>query len=193
MGDLAMKTAVRINVSKIVISALLCAIGIIIPLYSPLKVVLEPASFTLGSHIAIFIAMFISPSVAIAVALGTTLGFFLGGFPIVIVLRAATHIVFALFGAVVLQKKQDILKSTAKSAVFAVYIGLIHAVCEVAVVIPFYLGSGMSQAYYAKGFVVSVILLVGVGSVAHSVADFILAYIIWRALRVNNLSRAVLH
>jgi niacin transporter len=182
-----MKAAAKSGVSKIVISALLCAIGIIIPLYSPLKILLEPASFTLGSHIAIFIAMFISPAVAVAVSLGTTLGFFLGGFPIVIVLRAASHIVFALLGAVILQKRPDIIKSPVKSAVFAVFTGLVHAICEVAVVIPFYFGSGMSQAYYTKGFLVSVILLVGVGTVIHSTVDFILAYVIWRALRVNNL------
>ena len=185
-----MKTAKTTYVSKIIISALLCAIGIIIPLYSPLKIVLEPASFTLGSHIAIFIAMFISPAVAVAVSLGTTLGFLLGGFPIVVVLRAATHIVFALIGALVLQKKPDILRSTFKSAAFSVYIGLIHGVCEVVVVTPFYFGSGMSQAYYAKGLMVSVILLVGIGTVIHSTVDFILAYIIWRGLRINNLSRA---
>lgn len=186
-----MKTSSMSNVSKIVISALLCAIGIIIPMYSPLKIVLEPASFTLGSHIAIILAMFISPSVAVAVSVGTTLGFFLGGFPIVIVLRAATHLVFALTGALILQKKPDILKSMVKSAVFSVYIGLIHAVCEVAVVAPFYFGSGMSGAYYAKGFMVSVVLLVGIGTLIHSTLDFIMAYIIWRALRSNSLSRSV--
>jgi len=60
---------------NLVISALLCAVGIIIPMFSPLRFVIEPASFTLGSHIATFIAMFISLPVAIAVSLGTSLGF----------------------------------------------------------------------------------------------------------------------
>ncbi len=176
------------KVRKLVIAALLCAIGIVIPLYSPIKIVLEPASFTLGSHIAIIIAMFISPFVAGSVAVGTTLGFLLGGFPIVIVIRAASHIVFALVGAFILQKRPYILGSIPRAGIFSLIIAVIHAVCEVLVVIPFYFGSGMTEAYYAKGFVTSVVLLVGVGTVVHSMLDFILAFIIWRALRSSKIA-----
>ena len=74
----------RNNSSSMVISALLCAIGIIIPIISPLKITLEPASFTLASHVAIFIAMFISPASALFVAAGTAAGFMIAGFPIAV-------------------------------------------------------------------------------------------------------------
>jgi niacin transporter len=170
------------------IAALLCAIGIIIPMFSPLKIVLEPASFTLGSHVAIFIAMFISPAVAVFVALGPTAGVFFGGFPIVIVMRAAPHVVFALIGALILQKRRDILDSAASAMFFSFVIAVIHAACEVAVVTPFYFGQTMSQGYYAKGFVTSVILLVGIGSVVHSMVDFIISLYIWKPLQkvINN-------
>ena len=47
------------------------------------------------------------------------------------------------------------------------------------VVIPFYFGASMSKAYYAKGFFVSVVLLVGLGTVAHSMFDFFLSRLIW--------------
>ena len=57
-----------------VIAALLCAIGIIIPLFSPLKIILEPMSFTLASHVPTFLAMFISPVTAIFVSIGTAIG-----------------------------------------------------------------------------------------------------------------------
>ncbi len=98
-------------------AALLCAVGIVIPLFSPIKIVMEPASFTLASHVALFVAMFISPFTAAVVTVGTTLGFLLGGFPIVIVARAATHIVFVLIGAVV--AVPDILKPLWLSQVFS--------------------------------------------------------------------------
>ena len=68
------------SVQKLTTAALLIAIGIIIPMFSPLKILIEPASFTLASHVAVMLAMFISPGVAGAVAVGTTLGFFFGGF-----------------------------------------------------------------------------------------------------------------
>ena len=42
-------------------TALLTAIAILIPIVMPFKIVIPPASYTLGSHIAIFIAMFLSP------------------------------------------------------------------------------------------------------------------------------------
>ncbi|MGI5936584.1 MAG: hypothetical protein ACOX7I_07280 [Oscillospiraceae bacterium] len=170
------------NVKKLVVAALLCAVGIIIPMYSPVKIVLEPASFTLGSHIAIIIAMFVSPFVAGAVAVGTALGFFLAGFHIVIVIRAASHIVFALIGAYILQKRPAILGSIPRAGLFSLLIAVIHGVCEVLVVMPFYYGS-----MNAEEFTRSVILLVGVGTVVHSMVDFILAYVIWRALRSSRI------
>lgn len=67
------------SVQMLCISALLIAVGIVIPMVMP-KIVIPPASFTLASHVPIFIAMMISPPVAMAVAIGTTLGFFLAGF-----------------------------------------------------------------------------------------------------------------
>lgn len=167
------------SINSMVISALLCAVGIVVPIISPLKITLEPASFTLASHVAIFIAMFISPATAAAVAIGTAAGFFMAGFPIVVVLRATSHIVFALVGALYLKKFPDTLKSY-KSIIYSLAIGLIHGICEVLIVIPFYFGNNMSSGYYAKGFVVSVMLLVGVGTVVHSMIDFFLAQAIWK-------------
>ena len=84
----------------LVLAGVLCAIGIIIPMFSPVKIRIDPMSFTLASHVAVFLAMFISPAVGAAVALGTTLGFFLGGFSLPIVLRALSHIIFVALGAI---------------------------------------------------------------------------------------------
>jgi len=170
------------SVHQVVISAMLCAIGIIIPMFSPLRVVLEPASFTLGSHIAIFIAMMVSPGVAAAVSLGTALGFFLGGFPIVVVLRAATHVVFAVAGALWLKKQPGMLGSLPKICLFSFVVASIHGVCEVIVSSEFYFRNAMSEGHYAQGFVMSVLLLVGVGTIIHSMVDFALALIIWKPI-----------
>ena len=96
------------KVSLIVVAGLLCAVGLVIPMVMP-KVVLGPMSFTLASHVAIFLAMFISPSVALAVCLGTTLGFFMTT-PLIIAMRAASHIVFALVGAIIIRKNPQIIE-----------------------------------------------------------------------------------
>ena len=171
------------SILRLSVSGLLIAMGIIIPMFSPVKILLEPASFTLASHVAIFIAMFISPGMAIAVAAGTTVGFFLGGFPLVVVLRAATHLVFATGGALYLYKMPETIDSAVKLRVYSFLVALTHAVSEIIVVSFFYFGNSMGTAYYQKGFLVSVMLLVGLGTVIHSMVDFEIANVIILLLR----------
>lgn len=162
------------------ISALLCSLGILIPIISPIKITLEPASFTLASHVAIFIAMFISPFTAIFVSVGTTIGFLIAGFPIVVVMRAATHLVFALSGAIILKSHPNIISSIKTSLPFSLCLSILHGICEVLIVLPFYFNNSMSALYYDKGFITSVILLVGLGTVIHSMIDFYIAQVIWK-------------
>lgn len=165
------------TVHTMVLSALLIAVGIIIPMVSPLKLIIEPASFTLASHVAIIIAMFVSPSVAISVALGTTLGFFLGGFPLTVVLRALSHIVWAFAGALYLKKNPDTFTKMGKSIIFILLIGLLHAAGEVVIVTPLYAGSMLSE-----GYLYSVFTLVGIGTIVHSTVDFVISIAVWKVL-----------
>lgn len=169
---------------RLVLAGLLCAVAIVIPVFSPIKIQLEPASFTLASHVAIFIAMFISPGVAVAVNLGATLGFFLAGFPIVVVARAASQIVFAFLGAKYIEGHAQVATSPFKfsSLAFSFIIGIIHAVFEILAVLPFYFGGNM-EAYAQRGFFVGVFMLVGVGTVIHSMVDFLIAGVVWKPLQ----------
>ncbi len=162
-----------------VIAALLCAIGIVIPVFAP-KIVIGPASFTLASHVPIFIAMFISPPLAIIVCLGTTLGFFFSGLPLVVTLRALTHVIFASAGALVLKKKPDLLSTAAGTIGFGFLTALVHEACEVFVVTYFFFGGQMTKEYYSNGYVLSVLLLVGLGGVVHSMIDYAISIAVWK-------------
>lgn len=170
------------NTKGVVISALLCSIGIIIPLFSPIKIILEPASFTLASHVAIFIAMFISTKTALFVTLGTTIGFLLGGFPIVVVLRALSHLLFVGIGSAYLNKNKSILTDIKSSIKYSFILGIIHAIGEVLIVIPFYFNNQLTQGYYENGFILSIFGLVGIGTVIHSMIDFSLSIYIWNIM-----------
>lgn len=161
------------------IAALLIAIAIMIPMFCP-KLVVGPASVTLASHVPVFIALFISPPVAVAVALGSTAGFLLAGFPIEIVLRAFTHIVFASAGAIILKRHSDFLSSFGRTAAFGFFLALIHAVCEVAAVTLYYLVMGIPKG--AQEYITSVIVLVGGVTVVHSMIDFGIALFVWKPL-----------
>lgn len=165
------------------VSALLIAMGILIPIVLPFKIVLEPASFTLASHVPVFIALFISPLTAVAVAVGTAAGFFLGGFPQVVVLRAATHVIWAFLGAMLIQNNEHLFDSPKGSTMFSLMLGLVHAACEMLVVIPFFIANRMSPGYYSEGFIVSVVLMVGLGTVLHSMVDYYFAVLIWKAVK----------
>lgn len=172
----------KLELRNTVTAALLCSIGIIIPLFSPIKIIIEPASFTLASHVAIFISMFISSSMALFVALGTSIGFLFGGFPIIVVLRALSHICFVLIGAYYININKKIITDIKSSILFSIVIGVIHAICEVLIVIPFYFGSYLSLGYYNQGFFINVICLVGLGTLVHSIIDFSLSVYIWNLL-----------
>lgn len=168
--------------TRMTITALLMAIAIVIPIVMPVRIVIGPASFTLASHVPIFIAMFFSPSIAVIVALGATLGFFIAGFPIIIVLRALSQVVFALVGAKIIENRNlmnTITDSVVKSQLFSFVIALIHAIGETAIVTVFFFGGlGLDTT---RGFFYTVFLLVGVGTLVHSMVDFMIAQYIWKA------------
>ncbi len=170
------------KIHTMALSALLIAVGVVIPMFMPLKLVIPPASFTLASHVAIIVAMFVSPFVAVTVALGTTLGFLLGGFPIAVVLRALSHVVWALFGAWYLQKDPNLFQSRKKSLMFIFMIGLLHAICEVLIILPLYFSHALPEANYSQGFLYSIFSLVGIGTLVHSTIDFVISLGVWKIL-----------
>lgn len=158
------------------IGGLLSAIGIMIPMFAP-KIIIEPASFTLASHVAVFISMFISPVMAVSVALLSGFGFLFAGFPLVVVLRALSHLVFAFIGAYLIKRNNYVLLSMKTLIPFALLISIIHAVCEVAVTSLYYFSTGKTTTtYYLLG-------LVGIGTVIHSMIDFSIATAVWLPLQ----------
>lgn len=172
------------NLFNLVLCGVLCAIGIVIPMFMP-KIVLGPMSFTLASHVAIFLAMFVSPSLVIAVCVGTTIGFFLTT-PLIIAIRAASHIIFAIFGAFLILKNPNWLLKPSKIVLLNILLALVHAVGEVVVVSPLFLtGSIFKPAQLADGYMLSVICLVGVGTFIHSLIDFSIAICLWKPIKAS--------
>lgn len=166
------------SVRQLTISALLIAMGVIIPMVMP-KIVIGPASFTLASHVPLFIAMFFSVPVTLAVAIGTTFGFLLNGLPFIITLRALSHIVFALIGAYYLQKHPDIVLSPKKFQLFSFIIAVVHAAVELMVVVAFLFGGQLQvdgNIYYF------LFILMGVGGIVHSMVDYNIAYFVAKTL-----------
>ncbi|EOB2765645.1 hypothetical protein ACIL4E_002118 [Enterococcus hirae] len=171
------------SVRSLTISALLIAMGVIIPMVMP-KIMIPPASFTLASHVPIFIAMFFSPGIAIIVALGTTFGFFLTT-PVIIALRALSHLIFAVIGSWYLQKKPEIVLKNGQFTLancrfqsFNFVIGIIHSIAEMLVVSVFFFVGNMPETYYSEGYFYTVFILMGIGGLIHSLVDYNIAYFV---------------
>ena len=176
-GEEIMNTHKKIY--TLMLSALLVAVGTVIPMFMP-KVIIGPMSFTLASHVAVMIAIFISPQVSIIVALGTTLGFFVSGTPFIVVLRALSHIVWAFAGGMYIKKHPMTFESPSKTFIFNIIIALLHAIGEIIVVIPFYMGT-----MDVHSFIYMVFGLVGIGTAIHSTIDFMVSLLVWKALSKN--------
>lgn len=159
---------------EMTIGALLTALSIVIPVqFGFLKIWIPPFSATLASHVPMFISMLISPSVALMVGVGSTLGFLLTT-PTVVAARAASHIAVGFWGAYLIKSGRSMFVA------FALTMPL-HAVIEALIVIPF-------------GFTAySAIVVVGLGTAIHHLADaFIAASIIFAlkpVLRLNPAKR----
>lgn len=169
-----------LSVRQLALSGLLIAMGIMIPMYMP-RFAMGPASFTLASHVPVFIAMFVSPFSAAVVAVGTAFGFFLTATPI-IAFRALSHLVFAVLGAIYLQKNPKIVLKTSQFMIFNFVIALIHSAVELAVVTVFFTVGNMPEAYYTQGYFYSIVILMGVGGVIHSLVDYTIAYAVGKSL-----------
>ena len=172
------------NVLRLAMAALLVAVGIIIPMFMPLKIYIPPMSFTLASHVAIFIGMFLSPFIGFAVAVGTTIGFVFSGFPLDVWLRALSHVVWAVLGAIWLKKHPDILYKPVPSLLFCLIVGVVHAALEVIVIFTLYFGGfgGVAEKFQETGYLV-IFLLVGLGTLVHSSVDYVISLLVWRPIR----------
>ena len=165
------------RIRKLCVAALLWAVGILVPVISPVKITVGPMSFTLASHVAVFMAMFISPAVALSVELGTTVGFILAGFAPVVWLRAAAQVFFVLPGALWLAAAPGLMQKPAGRTFFGLVCAIIHGVAEALVVLVFWFGGMYHDAGYSMNFLIWG--LVCGGTILHSMLDYFLSLLIW--------------
>ncbi len=161
------------NTKDMVITALLIALGIMIPtMFSGLRVYIPPFSATLTAHVPVFIAMFISPISAIFTSLGTTIGFIFAGLDPAVTARAFSHIIFAVVGAYMIKKNCSIVLVGATTM-------FLHAIFE-ALVSLLFLSTGWSVS---NGNMLYIAFYVtGVGTLIHHIIDYIIAIILVKAL-----------
>ena len=165
----------KFSAKDISIAALLTALALAIPLFMPIKLILEPIfSATFTSHVPGILSMFVGPFAVIGTAVGSALGFIqLGPW---VMLRAFSHIIFGLCGYKMLKSKWNVF-------LVLLLTGLLHAGAEMVVglfSIPFI-------ATPAGGLLKYIIITIGLGTFIHHCIDFAISIVIFYALKSARL------
>ncbi|CCV63913.1 conserved hypothetical protein [Alteracholeplasma palmae J233] len=175
----------KYNIKRLTLAVMLSALGIIIPLIMP-KIVIGPASYTLGSHVPIFIAMFIGWDIALLVGLSGGIGFFLSLGPIVSA-RAFSHILWAVSFSFIFTKMKDKNFSLLKRTPFNLVLAFFHALLECIVVALFFLGNLNDWSF----ILYTIILPVGIGGFIHSLVDFEISFFLYKRLESQLMQLAL--
>ncbi|AMB98629.1 hypothetical protein AWM75_00850 [Aerococcus urinaehominis] len=173
----------RIKIQRLTVTALLLALGILIPMIMPVKLVIGPASYTLASHVPVDMAIYMGPAAAVTVGLGTALGFLFAGFPLVIVGRSLTHVIYGALAAYYLRYQSSFLGKTSQRVIFSSLVNLVHGILEVIVV---YLMTGIGTGPLAPGYFYTLFVLVGLGTLIHGMVDFEIAYQVTKLVKPSS-------
>ena len=164
----------RNKTKKITLTALLTALAIIIPMFMPIKVIqFYPFTATLASHTPLIIAMFVSPLAAAFAALGSAIGFF---FTIdgIVAVRAATHVFFAVAGAMMIRKRMNPVLTILVTMV-------LHTLADMFTI--YLAATFFHMSYLLKGNSMKLVQLwIGVGTSLHHLLDFFIAFVILKPL-----------
>jgi niacin transporter len=160
-------------IKKLTYTGLLTGLAIMIPIYFGfLKIIIPPFTATLASHVPMFLSMFLGPVAAVTVGLGSAIGFLITATPEVAA-RAFMHVFVGFMGAYLLKKGVSFRMVILMTAP-------IHGMLEAIAVIPF-------------GFTFhKVLLVVGVGTMLHHLADGIISFILVKALGKTGKSDFIL-
>lgn len=170
------------STKDLVITALLIAFGIIIPtLFGFLRIILGPFTATITAHVPIFVAMFLSPASAVFTAIGTTIGFLVAGVDIVVTMRAASHIIFAIVGAYMIKQGRSVV-------LIGIVTAIIHAIAEATVVILFFI---FGQPTDPSTIITVAFITTGLGTIIHHCADYIIAVVLYKALEKAKAVKAL--
>ena len=159
---------------NLVVTALLIALGVIIPAIS-VPIIPDPAvSATLAAHVPVIVAMFINPGVAAATAIGTTLGFVLKGYPFIVALRAFVHLIFAIVGSFMLRGTKGKPVRDIWLTVFLTYLVtmILHTIAELTAIylvtpdaVHMMVGAGIFVLHHTIDFAISVVIVGALKSV----------------------------
>lgn len=141
-------------------------------------------SFTPFSHLFIFIGMYLTPVSGILVAVGTFIGFLIKSAAPVVLMRAGSHILFVLVGALLLRRVN--INKPFGMFLFLLVTAIVHAAAETACV---YLAIGINIPLDPSKTSILYIWGATFGmTIIHSCADAVAAYFLSKLLSKNRIA-----
>ena len=164
------------RIHQLVLAALLTALAILIPMFMPIKLILEPIfSATFASHVPGILSMFVGPFAVVGTAVGSALGFISLGYWVM--LRALSHMIFGLIGHKLLKARWNVF-------IVLILTGLFHAGAEMVVGL---ISIPTLTAIPAGGVLRYILVTIGCGTFIHHCIDFAIALVIFYALKAAKL------
>jgi niacin transporter len=172
------KMSKKMNVRTMTVTAMLIALGVVIPMYSFPIFPPIPGFFTatFASHVPIMLSLFLGPFSAICVTIGTTMGFFFRGLGPEVTLRAASHIIFAIVGALMVRRGSKIVWLVLVTMIF-------HAAMEAIVMYCFGVKLSRLQETMPQATLTTAVLLIPLLTCAHHLIDFAITLLIYKGVR----------
>lgn len=168
------------------ISSIVIGMSILIPFYTPFKLVIPPASYILFSYIPVFLALYYSRSLALCAVLCMSIALYGTHFPLSIVAECLSHLLLAIVGSLYIRNHADILNSVRSYIPFCIRMACLLALGEMSVsMLIFFIKHNITP-----NTIFVALILVGGVALVHSFIDGMTGYILYKV--INKISRSSL-
>lgn len=160
------------------ISSIVIGMSILIPFYTPFKLVIPPASYILFSYVPVFLALYYSRRLALCAVFSMSIALYSTHFPLSIVAECLSHLLLAIIGSTYIKNHADILSSVRSYIPFCIRMSCLVALGEMGVsMFIFFIKHDITPNTIFVAFI-----LVGGVALVHSSIDGMIGYILYKGI-----------
>lgn len=160
------------------ISSIVIGMSILIPFYTPFKLVIPPASYILFSYVPVFLALYYSRRLALSAVFCMSIALYSTHYPLSIVAECLSHLLLAIIGSTYIKNHADILSSVRSYIPFCIRMACLVALGEMGVsMFIFFIKHDITP-----NTVFVALILVGGVALVHSFIDGMIGYILYKVI-----------
>ena len=162
------------------ISSIVIGMSILIPFYTPFKLVIPPASYILFSYVPVFLALYYSRRLALSSVLCMSIALYSTHYPLSIVAECLSHLLLAIIGSTYIKNYADTLNSVRSYLPFCIRMACLVALGEMGVsMLIFFIKHDITP-----NTIFVALILVGGVALVHSFIDGIIGYILHKVIKL---------